>query len=415
MNMGKTIGRLIAVAFGAVAGVLIVFAVEGLTSDGNKLDVPEVSDDLTETIQPEFEDGGPSNGNPKGKRRPEMKADVLLAWAPGSLPAGTEARIESMPEVKDATTVYAGLDWIQSARAADGSVVETHQEGWGVPFEIAAVEPREYARFVPPKDRATMRSLGDAGALLAETSTELREGGEGLQLQLESSSLKVTGVVSDLATNGYEALVSTPVPDHWERADRFVLAHLRSPKDRTTVAKEIKSLLPPSEPLRTRRQGENPFLRYGDAVLPQLLVKKTFGEFVARDVGDGTIEIGSGWLEENIRTDVVPILGEIQCHRLLFPQLKEALRDVRREGLSHAIHQDSGCFAPRFINSIPNGRLSHHSWGIAVDINQDENGFSDKPNMDMRVVEIFEDRWGFTWGGRWIIPDGMHFEWIKFP
>ena len=83
--------------------------------------------------------------------------------------------------------------------------------------------------------------------------------------------------------------------------------------------------------------------------------------------------------------------------------------------LSHAVDADSGCFSARFINSDPSGRLSHHSWGIAIDLNQAQNGFGAKPNMDMRVVDVFEDRWGFTWGGRWIIPDGIHFEWIKFP
>jgi hypothetical protein len=29
-------------------------------------------------------------------------------------------------------------------------------------------------------------------------------------------------------------------------------------------------------------------------------------------------------------------------------------------------------------------------------------------------VEIF-DRWGFTWGGSWLVPDGMHFEFRNFP
>jgi hypothetical protein len=33
--------------------------------------------------------------------------------------------------------------------------------------------------------------------------------------------------------------------------------------------------------------------------------------------------------------------------------------------------------------------------------------------MDPRVVEIFE-RWGFEWGGRWLVPDPMHFEFVRF-
>jgi hypothetical protein len=30
------------------------------------------------------------------------------------------------------------------------------------------------------------------------------------------------------------------------------------------------------------------------------------------------------------------------------------------------------------------------------------------------LVAIFR-RWGFTWGGRWMRPDGMHFEFQCFP
>ena len=29
--------------------------------------------------------------------------------------------------------------------------------------------------------------------------------------------------------------------------------------------------------------------------------------------------------------------------------------------------------------------------------------------MDPRVVKVFE-HWGFNWGGNFLIPDGMHFE-----
>ena len=423
---GKAAGRAGAIAVGALVGALVIFGVDGLTSgdEGSRSEsndrLVEVTNDFGRGSGMDADDEGAQTPSPEAKSEkpePEIGARVFLAWAPGSLPAETEQRIEKMPEVRDATTVYAGLDWIHSSRRAGGEFVERYRNGYEIPFEIAAIEPREYARFVEAKDRASIRALDGSKTLLAETSTDLRGGGVGLRLELESSKLAVSGVVSDLTTNGYEALVSTPPPAHWRRADRFVLAHLRRPEDRGAVTKKIQSLLPAGEPLRTRSQGENPFLRYGDAVLPQLLVKEAFGEFAARNVGDGSIAIEDRWVQKNIREDTVPLLGRVTCHRLLFPQLKEALRDVKREGLGHTIDpgQGFGCFSARFINSDPQGRVSHHSWGIALDVNVRENAFGTRPNMDTRVVDIFEDRWGFTWGGRWIIPDGMHFEWIKFP
>ena len=103
------------------------------------------------------------------------------------------------------------------------------------------------------------------------------------------------------------------------------------------------------------------------------------------------------------------------CHEALFPQLRAAMRTVVAEGLAYAVDRDDfgGCYSPRFIDSNPGGRLSHHSWGIAFDVNVGENAFGSKPDLDHRLVRVMEDA-GFTWGGRWLIPDGMHFEWVDW-
>jgi hypothetical protein len=57
---------------------------------------------------------------------------------------------------------------------------------------------------------------------------------------------------------------------------------------------------------------------------------------------------------------------------------------------------------------------SFHAAGIAIDLNVSGNPFGREPTMDPRVIEVFE-RHGFGWGGRWLIPDGMHFEFLRFP
>jgi hypothetical protein len=66
------------------------------------------------------------------------------------------------------------------------------------------------------------------------------------------------------------------------------------------------------------------------------------------------------------------------------------------------------------VNRNPEAGISHHAWGVAVDINVSRNPFGGTPHQDPRIVEIFE-RWGFTWGGQWLVPDGMHFEFKSFP
>ena len=52
--------------------------------------------------------------------------------------------------------------------------------------------------------------------------------------------------------------------------------------------------------------------------------------------------------------------------------------------------------------------------GIAFDINVASNAPGTRPDQDPRLVEIMEEH-GFTWGGRWLIPDGMHFEYRREP
>jgi hypothetical protein len=141
-------------------------------------------------------------------------------------------------------------------------------------------------------------------------------------------------------------------------------------------------------------------------------------DFVVVDARGGgpTRLTDPGWVRRNIVRARVPMLGEITCHRALFPQLRGALEEVVADGLAYLIDPDqyAGCYNPRFIDRRPGGRLSHHAWGVAIDLNWRDNAFGTRPDQDRRLVERME-RWGFTWGGRWLIPDGMHFEWNRWP
>ncbi|MQB00812.1 MAG: hypothetical protein GEU78_11055 [Actinobacteria bacterium] len=147
-----------------------------------------------------------------------------------------------------------------------------------------------------------------------------------------------------------------------------------------------------------------------------MMVKEAFGEFAARPVAGGAIQIDPAWQRDNIVTASIPLLGRVTCHRFLLPQLRDALQAVRTAGIGSELDrsQFAGCFNARFIGRDPDARLSHHSWGIAVDVNALENPTGVRPRLDADVVETFE-RYGFTWGGRWLVPDGMHVEWVRFP
>jgi hypothetical protein len=150
--------------------------------------------------------------------------------------------------------------------------------------------------------------------------------------------------------------------------------------------------------------------------LPQLIIKANFGEFSARPIpGDRFIEIDETWRARNIRGFTLPVVGEVVCHRSLIPQLRAALKEVVARDLGYTIQpeQYAGCFGARFINAGPRHRLSHHAWGIAVDFNASENPTGIRPSLDRRLVSVMREH-GFTWGGDWLVPDGMHFEWVEF-
>ncbi len=54
-------------------------------------------------------------------------------------------------------------------------------------------------------------------------------------------------------------------------------------------------------------------------------------------------------------------------------------------------------------------KLSSHSYGAALDFDAPWNRLGRRPLMHPAIVSVFE-RNGWTWGGRWKRPDGMHFQ-----
>lgn len=150
-----------------------------------------------------------------------------------------------------------------------------------------------------------------------------------------------------------------------------------------------------------------------DASLTALPTGGTLGSVVGtfryRVIGGGRIAPDSGWVATNIRSEVVPILGAVTCHRDLFPQLRAALLEVQSRGLAAEINPEeyAGCYYPRFIANTTS--LSNHSFGLALDLNVPGNGRGTVGEMDRDVVAIFK-KWGFGWGGDWRYTDPMHFE-----
>ncbi|MCW2615800.1 MAG: family peptidase [Frankiales bacterium] len=136
---------------------------------------------------------------------------------------------------------------------------------------------------------------------------------------------------------------------------------------------------------------------------------KAFGAFSYRYFPDGTIQPDSRWVRENIRTETLPIMGRVTCHRLMLTQLRGALQDVVDAGLASSLTTYDGCYVPRFIERNPENSISLHTWGIAIDMDASTNYRGIQGTMHPEVVNIFK-RWGFRWGCDWKYTDPMHFE-----
>jgi hypothetical protein len=133
--------------------------------------------------------------------------------------------------------------------------------------------------------------------------------------------------------------------------------------------------------------------------------------FSYTSLADGRITIHGDWVARNITRVQLPGMAATSCHRVMIPQLLAAVDELIAAGVYDHLDpsQFAGCFVARHIDWNPSRPLSMHAWGLAIDFNTRENPLGATPQMDPRVVEVFE-RWGFEWGGRWSRPDGMHFE-----
>jgi hypothetical protein len=143
-------------------------------------------------------------------------------------------------------------------------------------------------------------------------------------------------------------------------------------------------------------------------------MKEVFGDFEYASNKNGSITILGGWIKQNI---VKIRLGRrtIWCHRLMADSFKSVYRDLKDAGLERHfdVSNGGGCFVARHKCWKTTRRLSHHSWGIAIDLNPKKYPYGSDKNPPKEVVRVFKKH-GFIHGGDWRSKDGMHFQWRRF-
>jgi hypothetical protein len=339
---------------------------------------------------------------------------VLLAWTPRRLPAGLAGQLRRAPGVRAVTVVKGGRLELAGSTDADGRVVDRPPKGMTIPLEAIAFDPATYMGFLPASARAAFRRLAPTEALLGATSARLRQLGPGGRLELAGGRrLTVAGVVDDALVGAAEVAVSRMGgPAVGLARDRYALLAYRG--GRAAVAAAVRRALPAGLPVRLRGPGETPFFRAGDAVLPQAVIKERFGEFAWRPASGGDFVQDPAWQAANLATRRVPILGPVRCNRVLLSALAGAMRELEQHNLAGLL--DPAAFAGCWNSRLTRGGdgASRHAWGAAVDLNIAGNPTGLDSAQDPRLVEVME-RWGFTWGGRWLVPDPAHFEYLRPP
>jgi len=397
MRVRRVAGLAAGVLMGFALGASITLAIQGWAS----LPDPSVRT--------------PSNEVPRTEPQPP---EAFLVWTSGGMPDGFRKDVRHLNGIHRSVVVASDNTWLDRSWSAQGEVIDDPRPGFAIPLEVAAVDPREFAPFLPPADRSVALALAEGQGILGESSARLRGLGPGAVMRFGDVRIEVAAILPDELVGASELMVSRDVGRSiGVTQDRYALVVPESARSGRGVERLLAPLLPTDPPSKVRAPGDTPYFRQGDAVLPPVRIKLLFGEFAARPTPGrpGYLTLDPAWVRRNIDTQRVPLLGSVTCNVALFPQIRGVVHELIERGLQGTIHSFSGCFSARHINRIPNAGLSHHSWGIALDLNvQQGNLFGQTPHQDPRLVRVFE-RWGFVWGGTFIEPDGMHFEYHREP
>jgi len=277
----------------------------------------------------------------------------------------------------------------------------------------------DVAQFLAP-DALVMGALsaGLRGAQAGDTA--LLTSGSGATV-----TFRIAAVLPASRVGGAEFLMSNEAADRLGivRLSRVVMWGFSS---RSAIDATVSSNGLVSTSVRIRRSWDpaDP-----DGTIGMSETKAVLGEFAYRVNANGSVSQDDAWLNASLPGGRELLNGSIpvraRCHNVIVPALRAALAEVAAEGLAATIdvanaNSFGGCHLARFNRLTPDsslGFLSRHSWAMAFDTNTLGScqgcappDFATRPG-GCRTVQIFRKH-GFSWGGNYLTPDGMHFEWV---
>ena len=292
---------------------------------------------------------------------------------------------------------------------------------WTFPMSVTAL-PMDSIGAVMGREVSKYISLGQV--VMGSTSASLSGAQAGDVLDLVSGDgsivhLIVGRVAPDAEVGGTEIVMSTDQADLLGATlSTSVLIYGQFDRSSLDAALTARGLT--SDPKIRIRRSWDPF--DPDSTLGLARTKKALGELAYSITASGGMLVDDAWRAAYIPDrEPYPTGIRAACNRSIKADLTAALQAVVDAGLAGFIdvanaNTFGGCFGPRFTRIVGTqlGTLSRHTWAQALDTNTVANCQGCVPQMDCRIVRIFRAH-NFAWGGNFINPDGMHFEWVGEP
>jgi D-alanyl-D-alanine carboxypeptidase len=343
--------------------------------------------------------------------------ESLTVWESGGLDDSTmaAARLTAAIQGGSLAVVHDGTLRMMSVTRDEGPVQQP-EDGFGYPMAVSAVAVGD-AGVIDPELPAALRR----GLVMGERTAALRGARVGDRVVLEGwddqlVQLGISAILPDRRLGWSEIVISaeTAAGLSFDRPSSAVI-HGVDPHR----AEAVFEGLAPDRPIQVGLPDEP--ISFSDPTLPAVVLKERFGEFSFRPTGQGDgIEIDEEWLDANIVTVSLPVLGVFECNRAVVPYIRGAIAEMERTGAVAGIDPvdfqlAGGCFNSRMMRGGDKGlALSRHAWGAAIDFNPSTNPYGEPGQLDPAIGEIMRG-WGFAWGAGWTVPDGMHFEWTHIP
>ena len=350
-------------------------------------------------------------------------ADIVTVNNAGELTAANaDAALAAARDAGAAAAIgrSASIGMVEVRRGAAG--VQIAPSGFAYPMGVTVLPLDMVASTMGPSISASMTA---DTVVMGQLTASLRGATAGDTITLVAANGSLTPMTvaligDDAVVGGTELLMSPAAADRLGivQSSSVVIWNLPS---RGAIDAALSSHGLINTKVRIRRSWE-PF--DPDFTIGMARTKQALGEFAYRVNANGSVTLDSTWLSTYIT------YGSIQglrlssgCNAQVRPALQAAMDEVVAAGLAGTINyadanSAGGCFGPRFNRLTPDssvGFLSRHTWGQAVDTNtQGSCQGCAPPDMNCATVRIFRKH-GFAWGGNFLVPDGMHFEWVGEP